>query len=465
MTGQTRAVYSHRCDLHCCRCAAVAVAAFAVTLRPLPHRRRCRQRCVSRSAGPAAHRRAATVSMAAEGRSQGAYIGDVQLAGAPSGPLHGLTAVVKDCFDVKGHRTGNGSPAWLATHPPAEQHAAAVQALLDAGATVVGKNVMDEMAYSLAGENAHYGAPVNPAAPGRIPGGSSSGTAAAVAAGDADIGLGGDTGGSVRVPACHCGILGFRPTHGRVSLAGAVPLAPSFDTAGWFTRDAGVLRRVGGVLLDPSSRRPAQLRRLLVAADAFALAEQATVAALYAALSARIEDVSALLGKPEEVDVAGSTGGLNPAWFDAFRQHQAYEIWEQHGGWVAEHKPDFGPGIKERFAMAAGITRQQFDAAAAQRAAARQRLAELLGDGAVLVLPTAPAPAPRLNTPAAELDAFRTSLISLTCIGGLSGFPQVNLPIAEVEGLPVGLGLVGPSGSDEDLLQLTEQLMALLRPA
>ncbi|KAL4444694.1 hypothetical protein ABPG77_002511 [Micractinium sp. CCAP 211/92] len=403
--------------------------------------------------------------MADRSRCQGAYIGDVQVSGASTGPLQGLTAVVKDCFDVKGHCTGNGSPAWLASHPPADKYAAAVQALLDAGATIIGKNVMDEMAYSLAGENAHYGTPVNPAAPGRIPGGSSSGTAAAVAAGDADIGLGGDTGGSVRVPACHCGILGFRPTHGRVSLAGAVPLAPSFDTAGWFAREAGVLRQVGGVLLNPSTRRPAQLQRLLVATDAFALAEQATVAALYAALSARIEEVAALLGRPEEVDVAGSLGGLHPAWFDAFRQHQAFEIWQQHGEWVAKNDPDFGPGIKERFAMAAGITRQQLEAAAERRAAARQRLASLLGSDGVLALPTAPAPAPLLNTPAAELDAFRTSLISLTCIAGLSGFPQVNLPIAEVEGLPVGLGLIGPPGSDEDLLQLTEQLMALLRPA
>lgn len=175
-----------------------------------------------------------------------------------------------------------------------------MQALLDAGATVVGKNVMDEMAYSLAGENAHYGTPANPAAPGRIPGGSSSGTAAAVAAGDADLGLGGDTGGSVRVPACHCGILGVRPTHGRVPLRGAVPLAPSFDTAGWFARDAGVLRRAGSVLLEPASRRPAQLRRLLVAADAFALAEEATVRALYDAVSAKIEQVGWCRGGQRE---------------------------------------------------------------------------------------------------------------------------------------------------------------------
>ncbi|EFN54730.1 hypothetical protein CHLNCDRAFT_35982 [Chlorella variabilis] len=399
----------------------------------------------------------------AELHSQGCYIGEVHVVGAPSGPLTGLTAVVKDCFDVAGHRTSNGSPAWLETHPPAQRNAAAVQALLDAGATIIGTNVMDEMAYSLAGENAHYGTPANPAAPGRIPGGSSSGTAAAVAAGDADLGLGGDTGGSVRVPACHCGILGIRPTHGRVSLQGAVPLAPSFDTGGWFARDAGVLRAVGGVLLDGGSRRPAQLRRLLVAADAFGLAEEATTKALYDALSPKIDQVAALLSKPQEVEVGSSTGGLSQAWFNAFRVHQAHEIWQQHGAWVTEHRPNFGPGIRERFQMAEGVSRKQYEEAAQQRGAARQRLAELLGGDGVLMLPTAPAPAPLLNTPSDQLDAFRTSLISLTCIAGLSGFPQVNVPIADVEGLPVGLGLIGPPGSDEDLLELTEQLLAVLR--
>ncbi|KAI3424947.1 hypothetical protein D9Q98_008329 [Chlorella vulgaris] len=399
---------------------------------------------------------------AGQRRSDSCYIGDVHLAATRSGALNGLTAVVKDCFDVAGHRTSNGSPAWLETHPPAKHNAAAVQALLDAGATITGKNVMDEMAYSLAGENKHYGTPVNPAAPGRIPGGSSSGTAAAVAAGDADLGLGGDTGGSVRVPACHCGILGIRPSHGRVSLQGAVPLAPSFDTGGWFAGDAAVLRRAGAALLDPSSRQPAQLRRLLVATDAFALAEESTSRALYGAMSAKIDQITALLSKPQEVDLASSSGGLSQAWFTTFRLHQAHEVWQQHGAWVTSTKPEFGPGIRERFQMAAGVTQQQFEEAVRHRAGMRQRMAELLGSDGVLLLPTAPAPAPPLNAAAEQLDAFRTSLISLTCIAGLSGFPQVNLPIAYVEGLPVGLGLLGPPGSDEDLLELTEKLMEVL---
>ncbi|HWI12737.1 MAG TPA: amidase family protein, partial [Burkholderiales bacterium] len=165
----------------------------------------------------------------------------VELPGASSGPLAGLTFAAKDIYDVIGHRTGFGSPDWLRTHEPAASTAPVVQQLLDAGATMVGKTQTDELTYSLNGENAHYGTPVNVNAPGRIPGGSSSGSAAAVAAGLVDFALGSDTGGSVRAPASFCGIYGIRPTHGRVSLRGACPLAATFDTAGWFAREASLL--------------------------------------------------------------------------------------------------------------------------------------------------------------------------------------------------------------------------------
>jgi amidase len=173
----------------------------------------------------------------------------VALAGSGSGPLTGLTFAAKDVFDIAGHRTGNGNPVWLETHPPAERTASAVQRLLDAGARMVGKTHTDDMAYSLNGENVHYGTPVNPVAPGRIPGGSSSGSVAAVAGGLVDFALGTDCGGSVRLPASYCGVYGLRPTHGLVPADGVVPLAPSFDTVGWFARDAALMRRIGEVLL------------------------------------------------------------------------------------------------------------------------------------------------------------------------------------------------------------------------
>ena len=135
------------------------------------------------------------------------------IAGATSGPLHGLTVVIKDMYDIAGERTGGGNPDWLAAHEPATRNAMLVQKLLDAGATITGKTVCDEFFYSIAGVNAHYGTPVNPRAPGRLPGGSSSGSASAAASDACDFAIGSDTGGSVRIPSSFCGLYGIRTTH------------------------------------------------------------------------------------------------------------------------------------------------------------------------------------------------------------------------------------------------------------
>ena len=203
----------------------------------------------------------------------------IEVKGAASGPLAGLTCAVKDIYDIAGGKTGFGCPDWLRTHGPAARTAPAVQLLLDAGAHVVGKAHTEEMAWSLTGENAHYGTPVNVNAPGRVPGGSSSGSAAAVAAGLVDFAIGSDTGGSVRLPASYCGILGLRPTHGRISLENVCPLAESYDTCGWFARDAAIFERVGRVLLRDAA--PARTpRRLLLAEDACSYADKGAMEAL-----------------------------------------------------------------------------------------------------------------------------------------------------------------------------------------
>ena len=181
----------------------------------------------------------------------------VELEGAP-GPLRGLTFAVKDVFDIAGHRTGNGNPVWLETHPPATRTASAVERVLAAGASMVGKTHTDELAYSLNGENVHYGTPINPRSPGRIPGGSSSGSAVAVAGSLVDFALGSDCGGSVRLPASYCGIYGIRTTHGLVPADGVVDLAKSFDTVGWFARDATMMLRVGDVSAAVGARLRAQ---------------------------------------------------------------------------------------------------------------------------------------------------------------------------------------------------------------
>ena len=247
-----------------CRLPSVAPAAASGCLFPRGFRRAGRRppRGIARSTLALAAR--ADIPRVGPG---GCFVDhcDARVSGAPSGPLAGLTFAAKDNLDVLGFASGCGNPRWLETHPdPAPAHAPAVAALLNAGASLVGKTQMDELAWALTGENAHYGTPKNPAAPSRVPGGSSSGSAVAVAAGFCDVALGTDTAGSVRVPAGYCGIFGFRPTHGAVSLAGCVPLAPSFDVVGVFAAGApraesrrrrAPRRRAGAII------RPTQARR------------------------------------------------------------------------------------------------------------------------------------------------------------------------------------------------------------
>ena len=373
----------------------------------------------------------------------------VAAKGAGAGPLANLIFGVKDIYDVAGCRTGFGSPEWLATHGPATRTAPSVQVLLDAGADLAGKTHTDELTYSLMGENAHYGTPININAPGRVPGGSSSGSAAAVAGRLVDFAVGSDTGGSVRAPASFCGIYGIRPTHARVSLDGACPLAPTFDTCGWFARDPELLERVGRVLLGDTSReRPG---KLLIADDAFKIAGDVVTGALGSAL----ERVSSLIGKPADVTVAGE--GLS-RWFRVFRVLQGAEIWAGHGDWVTRVKPKLGPGVKERFEWTSTIRPAEVDTAREERETIARRMNALLAGNAILVLPTVPGIAPLRNRLQEELNEFRNRAMSLLCVAGLARLPQVSLPLAGLDGCPLGLSLVAARGKDTMLLSLAREL-------
>jgi len=364
------------------------------------------------------------------------------VTGSASGPLAGLTAMVKDMYDIVGARTGGGNPQWLAAQQPARTHAAAVAKILDAGATITGKTICDEFFYSVAGMNAHYGTPSNVRAPGRIPGGSSSGSAVAVAGGLADFALGTDCGGSIRLPASYCGIFGIRPTHGLVPADGVVDLAASFDTVGWFARDAQTLRRVGEVLLPTTPFAP---KRLLIADDAFAFVGPEVSAALAAA----VDRLKAALADHRHVRVYASEPA---AWSGIFRVLQGSEIWRRHGDWIEAHNPSFGPGIAERFRWTRTIDPAEVERLRPQREAVARRMAELLGGDALLCLPTAPGIAPKLATPPDELEVFRARAFGLLSIAGLARLPQVALPLATMGGCPLGLSLIGPSGCDRGLL-------------
>jgi amidase len=370
--------------------------------------------------------------------------------GSGDGPLAGLNAAVKDMYDIAGFPTGAGNPTWLATHGPAKTHAAAVEKILGAGATIIGKTICDELFFSVTGINAHYGAPANLRAPGRIPGGSSSGSAAATGAGACDFALGSDTGGSVRVPAALCGVYGLRPTHGRVDLTGAVLMAPSFDTCGWFAPSPGVLRRVGHVLLG-GARIDAPVGALIVVREAFAEVDPA-IATTVKSFLARAAHV---LPRPQEKSVAPD--GLDP-WREAFRIIQAREAWESYGDFVRTAKPQLGPGIKERVAFASTVTVGEADAARRVMAAARAHLRALVPPGTVMALPTTPSIAPKLDLDEKSLDAFRTRVLRLTCMAGLAGLPQINIPAGTVAGCPAGMSFIGWPGGDEALLDLACRL-------
>jgi amidase len=371
---------------------------------------------------------------------------EAPIPGSRSGPLAGLTAAVKDLYDVAGTRTGGGSPEWLAAQQPARAHAAAVAKILAAGATVTAKTICDEFFFSGSGISAHYGTPTNLRAPGRIPGGSSSGSAAAVAANACDFALGSDTGGSVRMPASYCGVFGLRPTHGRIDLAGAMAMAPSFDAAGFFANASGVMRSVGAVLLEGETVA-APIDRLIVASDAFAVADEA-VAALGRAFLAR---AARLLPRPGEGAIAPD--GFD-GWRDAFRVVQGREVWAVYGDFVARANPRLGPGIKERMAYAATVTQEQADAARRVVDAARAHLRGLITPGTIVALPTAPCIAPRIDMTAEEAESFRVRVMRLGCASVLAGLPQITIPVGTVAGCPAGLSFMAWPGGDEALLDL-----------
>jgi amidase len=369
----------------------------------------------------------------------------IRIEGHAGGPLAGLTFAAKDLFDVAGHPTGGGNPDWARQNPIPGRHAWAVQALLDAGATLIGKTVTDEVSLGILGENAFDGTPENPAAPGHVPGGSSSGSASAVAAGLCDIALGTDTGGSVRVPASFCGLHGIRPTHGRLDLTGMLPQAPSSDTTGWFARDAETFARASTVLLQETV--PEDLpARLIVATDAFGFAEPATAAALQPLL----DRLKRLIPVWRE-DVMAPPGLV--AWARAQRTLQPVEAWQTFRPWVERDNPRFAFSVAKGLVLGAMTPEAEQGWAALTRREARGRLAQLLPPGTVLAMPTTPFPAPPTGLPLPALTPIRDAILCLCAQGGLAGHPQVSIPGATVDGRPVGLSLLAARGADTLLIR------------
>ncbi|XP_058183225.1 amidase 1-like isoform X2 [Rhododendron vialii] len=424
-------------------------------------------------------------------------------------PLKGLTFAVKDIFDMEGYVTGFGNPDWARTHSAATTTAPAVLAMLSGGATCMGRTVMDEMAYSINGENKHYGTPKNICSPDRLPGGSSSGSAVAVAGMLVDFSLGElclyyklvvfllmlhkldqkvsfvtgtDTGGSVRVPASYCGILGFRPSHGVVSTTGVIPLAQSLDTVGWFARDADILNRVGRVLLQLPEVEPVKPTHITIAEDCFPLLSipnhrvtsvlVKSVEKLfgghivkYACLGDYVKDKVPTLKHFKGDRLENQEYNVAPlaALSSAYRRLERSEFKNNHGEWVSTIKPDLGPGISERVWAAVRSTDENLDVCHSVKTELRAALTALLGDHGILAIPTVPGLPPKLQTEPPTLETFRFRAFSLLSIAGMSSFCQVSIPLGTYDNLPISVSLLAKHGSDGFLLNLVETLYGTLR--
>lgn len=374
----------------------------------------------------------------------GAFVpgSDCVITGAAAGPLAGLTFAAKDLFDVAGHVTGSGNPDWAASHPAAQRHAWAVERLLAAGASLIGKTITDEISLGLLGRNRFDGTPVNPAARGRLPGGSSSGSASAVAGGACDLALGTDSGGSVRVPASFCGLYGLRPTHGRIPVAGMATQSPGFDTVGFFARDAETFAKVGSVLL---GARPMYTDvEILEVDDALTQCEAEVAAAVRPLL--------------DRIATACTTIGDLDSWFVHQRHLQLGEIAVTFGPWIDTTVPRFSIEVGRTLTLAALVTPAEVAAGSAFRDTVRRRMDQLLEGSRLLCLPTSPILPPPRDLPFSAMTDAVSRIVRLTCIAGLAGLPQVSLPLASAGGVPVGVSLIGWTGSDEVLLGVAQAL-------
>jgi amidase len=368
--------------------------------------------------------------------------------------LAGYRLAVKDVFDVAQLRTGVGNPTWAEEQPRATTTAVAVRLILEHGAQWVGKNVTDELTYSLAGINAHYGTPQNPAGADRLPGGSSSGSAVAVAAGYADIGLGTDCGGSIRLPASYCGIWGMRPTHGRIAGNGCLTLAQSFDTVGWFTRDGALLAEVLSVLTHEVPQQPVAPARLQVPEDVLSLLDPQAASAFNATIETLRDRLTV---------ESFSAGWTLDQWAGAFRVLQGAEIAQQHGLWATAHIDCFGADVAARMESAMRITSEAVSAAQRTRVAVIHQLAQVFAQPRTyLMLPTVPCVAPRFDAPADAVDAARARSLRMLCIAGLAGLPQVSMPWTKFEGAPLGLSIIGARGDDSGVAAVARAVHAAI---
>lgn len=388
---------------------------------------------------------------AVRARAGAARVDATVAAGADPGPLAGVPFAAKNLFDVAGFVTRAGAIV-TATNQPAARDADAVVALERCGAVLVGATNMDEFAYGFVTENAHDGATRNPHDLERIAGGSSGGSAAAVAADMVPLSLGSDTNGSIRVPAALCGIFGLRPTLGRVSRRGAYPFANSSDTVGPFARTAADLQAAYAALdprFVPLAALPDDLRcaRLTGYFDT----------GLTAQARSAVERICAALSTTRSVSIAHADRAREAAFIIT-----AAEAGELHAARLRARAADFDPATRDRLTAGALIPAAWYIRAQRFRSWFHERIGELFGQADVLIAPATPYAATRLGQVSIEIDGsiteIRPNLGIFTQPITLAGIPVVTVPVADSAALPVGVQLIGRAGREDTLLALAAEL-------
>ena len=360
-----------------------------------------------------------------------------------TGLLSKLNFVVKDMCKIKDYRTSCGNPDFYQKFQPADDLAPFLKKILEAGATLEGISICDEFFYSLIGENGHYGTPTNLNAPGCVPGGSSSGSAAALTTNLYDFSIGSDTGGSVRVPASFCGLFGIRPTHSRINTEGVYPMAPSFDTLGWFAKDINIFKKIGSILLNPNKKTEFSFKEFVIAEDIIELANPEIIKLFNNYINDKFPEIKKIrLSKYNKEEIA-----------DNFRILQGGEIQKNIIPWILENKPKISPEINNRIEMAMKITTDEINKAQKFRENLKVEVNKSLTKGIIALFPTTPFSSLKCGQSDEQLASYRKKLMEFTSIAGMTSRPQISMPKFKDNTGPIGISLLGWRYSDEVLLE------------
>lgn len=383
------------------------------------------------------------------------FVNKFHLTPYQSGELENLTFAVKDVIDIKGYVSSWGNPTWHKTHYTAQVNALCVEQLLSEGASCEGTVVTTEFSRGLLGTNYFFGTPINPKVKNRFPGGSSSGSASAVASKLVDFALGTDTGGSIRVPASYCGIFGMRPSTGRISLSGVKHVSYSFDSIGVLARSYDVLSKVMSVLLSCEIQHYPDIGKIYICQDLFNLADLDVVNELTKSIRILEQYYQSNMKSVNNKDIDNNFDHSTNSWANTFRTILCAETWNSLGDWINENNLEFGKTTYVDFSEIKSMNRDQIALAIKNRALQFRMLNNFLYPNNLLCFPTTPTVAPLLQQNQST-DYIR--LRPTQCISCLGNLPQVTLPVSNVKGAPIGLSFMAANGQDAFLLSVVKQL-------